>query len=108
MNCATYIMLDLSTGVTSEPDVSQYKDFITQHTIGRPFQVPLVVRNLPASAGDVRDSSLIPESGRSPGGGRGNPLRYSCPWTEEPGGLQSMGSQRVGDDRSDLACTHIL
>ena len=34
--------------------------------------------------------------GRSPGGGHGNPLRYSClehPRTEEPGGLQSMGSQ---------------
>ena len=34
-----------------------------------------------------------------PGVGNGNPLQYSClkiPWTEEPGGLQSVGSQRVG------------
>ena len=42
--------------------------------------------------------SLIPGWGRAPGGGNGNPLQYSClkkiPWTEEPGGLQSMGSQR--------------
>ena len=39
--------------------------------------------------------------GRSPGEGNGNPLQYSClkiPWTEEPGGLQSVGSQRVGHD----------
>ena len=32
----------------------------------------LVVKNLPASAGDIRDVDLIPGSGRSPGGGRGN------------------------------------
>ena len=38
----------------------------------------LVVKNLPASAGDIRDSGLIPGSGRSPGGGHGNPLQYSC------------------------------
>ena len=38
----------------------------------------LVVKNPPASAEDVRDMGLIPESGRSPGGGHGNPLQYSC------------------------------
>ena len=37
----------------------------------------LVVKNLPVNAGDVRDSGLIPESGRSPGGEHGNPLQYS-------------------------------
>ena len=36
----------------------------------------LVVKNPPASAGEVRDMGLIPESGRSPGGGNGNPLQY--------------------------------
>ena len=35
------------------------------------------VKNLPANAGDVRDSSSIPGSGRSPGKGNGNPLQYS-------------------------------
>ena len=39
-------------------------------------QVVLVVKNPPAKAGDVK--SLIPGSGRSPGGGHGNPLQYSC------------------------------
>ena len=38
----------------------------------------LVVKNLPANAGDIRDASLITESGRSPGEGHGNPLQYSC------------------------------
>ena len=41
-------------------------------------QVALVVKNLSASAGNVRDSGLIPGSRRSPGGVHGNPLQYSC------------------------------
>ena len=50
------------------------------------------------SACSARDPDLIPGSGRSPGGGHGNPLQYSwleIPWTEELGGLQSMGSHRI-------------
>ena len=42
------------------------------------FQVAQVVKNPPANAGDMRDTGLFPESGRSPGGGHGNPLQYSC------------------------------
>ena len=38
----------------------------------------LVVKNLPASAGDARDMGSVPGSGRSPGGGHGIPLQYSC------------------------------
>ena len=41
-------------------------------------QVVLVVKNPSVNAGDIRDVSSIPGSGRSPGGGHGNPLRYSC------------------------------
>ena len=37
-----------------------------------------MVKNLPANAGDVRDTSSIPGSGRSAGGGNSNPLQYSC------------------------------
>ena len=37
-----------------------------------------VIKNLPANAGDSRDVSSIPGLGRSPGGGNGNPLQYSC------------------------------
>ena len=60
-----------------------------------------VVKYPPANAGDVRDTGLILGSGRSPGEGKGYPLHCSFlenPWTEEPGGLQSMGSQRAGCD----------
>ena len=38
----------------------------------------LVVKNAPANAGDVKDMSSIPGSGRSPGGGHSNALQYSC------------------------------
>ena len=41
-------------------------------------QVTLVVKNLCVSAGDVRDTDLMSRSGKSPGGGHGNPLQYSC------------------------------
>ena len=37
----------------------------------------LVVKNLPANAGEIRDAGSIPESGRFPGEGNGNPLQYS-------------------------------
>ena len=53
-----------------------------------------MVKNLPPSAGDTRDTGLIPGSGRPPGGGNGNPLQYSClenPWIEEPGGYSPWG-----------------
>ena len=41
-------------------------------------QVALVVKKLPTNTGDVRDMGSISGSGKSPGGGRGNPLQYSC------------------------------
>ena len=58
-------------------------------------QVALVVKNPPANAGDIR-CGFNPGSGRSPGGGSGNPTQ--CSWTEGPGGLLSTRSQRVGHD----------
>ena len=71
-------------------------------TFIRASQAALVVKNLPANAGDVRDKSSIPGSERSPGGENGNPLQYSCllnpMGTEESGGLQYVGSHRVEHD----------
>ena len=64
----------------------------------RGFPGGSAVKNPPAKAGDAGDAGLIPGSGRSPVGGHGNPPQYSCwkiSWTEEPGGLQSMGWLRV-------------
>ena len=59
----------------------------------------LVIKDLSANAEDVRGVGSIPGMGRSPGGGHGNPVQYSCqenPSTEESGKLQSIGLQRVG------------
>ena len=57
----------------------------------------LVVKNPPVNAGDRRDASSIPGSGRCPGGGHGHPLRDSCPENliKESGRLQSIKLQRV-------------
>ena len=60
-----------------------------------------VVKNRPASAGDIADVGLIPQSGRSPGEGNGNPLQYSCLENATDRGdwwLQAKGLQRVGHD----------
>ena len=46
--------------------------------LSRTSQVVLVVKNPTASAGEARDMNSIPGSKRSPGGGHGNPLQYSC------------------------------
>ena len=48
-----------------------------------------VVKNLPASAGDIKDMGLIPGSGRFPGGGNGNSLQYS--WLENPMDRGALG-----------------
>ena len=60
----------------------------------RASQVALVVNNPPASATDIRDAGMQPPPVFLPGG---------SPWTEEPGGLQSMGLQTVGRDWGNLA-----
>ena len=55
-----------------------------------------MVQNPPANAGDARDTGSIPGTGRFPGEGNGNSLHtlaWKIPWTEEPGGPQSMESQ---------------
>ena len=58
----------------------------------------LVLKNLPAIAGDVRDEGSIPESGAEEEGmaTHSSILAWRIPWTEEPCGLQSIETQRVG------------
>jgi len=62
--------------------------------------VALVVKNPPANAGDIRDMGLIPGLGESPGRGLATHsiLAWGIPWTEEPGSLWSIGSQRLRHD----------
>ena len=56
--------------------------------IRRTSHVVLLIKKLPANAGDIRDTGSIPGFGRSPGEGHGNPLQYSC--LENPHGQRSL------------------
>ena len=58
-------------------------------------QVALVVKNAPADARNIRDSGSIPGFERSPGGGRDNPLQYSC--LEKPHGHRSLAGYSPWD-----------
>ena len=64
--------------------------------------VLLVVKNLPANAGDIRDMGLIPRLGRSPGGGHGSPLQYS--WLENP---MDRGAWQATVHRVTKSCTRL-
>ena len=66
------------------------------YTILPPQEVASLVAQSVESARNARDPGLISGLGRSPGEGNGNPLQYSCLENsmDEPGGLQSMGSQK--------------
>ena len=58
-----------------------------------------MVKDSPFLAQDAGDAGSVPGSGRSPGGEHGNPLQFFAwriPWTEESGGLQSIGLRKVG------------
>ena len=92
-----------------ESDTTEQLHFLSLHLDASPsrgFLGDSAVKNPPASAGDM---GSVPASGRSPGGGHCNhasTLAWRTPRTQEPGGPQSLGSQRVEHDRSDLAHTH--
>ena len=67
--------------IYSSGNYIQYPVINHTHThthVYRASQVALVVKNSPANAGDIRDTGFIPGLGRSSGGGKGNPLQYSC------------------------------
>ena len=71
----------------------------------------LVVKNLPANAGDLRHVGSIPGWIRSLGRGHGNPLQFYClenPMDRGAWRLQSLGLQRVGQDWSDFSSVQLL
>ena len=79
------------------------KDETDRHEFGSFWasQVSLVEKNPPANAGDVRDVLSIPGSGRFPGGGHGNPLRYSCLDGPKDRGACLVGYSPKGHRESD-------
>ena len=83
----------------------EFPDQYQGHILTMDFPGGSAIKNFPE--GDVAGAvGSIPGARKSPDEGNGNPLQYSClgNLTEEPGGLQSMGLQRV---RHDLGTTHI-
>ena len=81
--------------------IDVYHSYIDIHidTLDTSYVV-LVVKNIPANVGDIRDMGLIsgPSSLEEGMATHSNILAWRIPWTEEPGRLQSIGSQRVGHD----------
>ena len=66
-------------------------------------QEALVVKNLPANAGDIRDVGSIPGSVRSPGEGHGNPLQYSCLENPRDRGACRVIVHRVAKSQTQLS-----
>ena len=114
--CSTspFLNYSLKNGLVAFSNIIAFslQSFDLHDSSFRAFQVVLAVKNLLANAGDVRNTGSIPGSGRSPEQEMATqssiPFQgsWKIPWTEEPGGLQSTGSQRVGHDCGDLACMH--
>ena len=77
--------------------------FVITHLWWWASQVALVVKNLPANEGHIRDVEDRLEEGMEI---HSSILAWRIPWTEEPGRQQSMGSQRVRHDWSGLTHTH--
>ena len=67
-----------------------------------------MIKNLPAMEGDTGDVDLIPRLGRSPGGGNGNPLQYSCleNTMDRLAGWTTCGRERVGHNRATKPPQH--
>ena len=89
----------LSTGVSQSPQ--EMPELRTIGFVSYTGQLVLVVKNPPANAGDVRDAGSIPGLGKSLEEGMAtypSTLAWRIPRTEEPDGLQTIGSQRVGHD----------
>ena len=63
----------------------------------------LVIKNPPATAGDIRDACSMPASGRSPGEGYGNPLQYSCLKNPMDGGAWRATVHRVTKSQTRLS-----
>ena len=70
--------------------------------IARASQVALVVKNLHANVGDIKDMGSIPGMGIPPGGGHGNPLQYSCLENPTDGGAWRATVHRVAKSWTQL------
>ena len=88
--------------------MSQIQQCTTYYSSLGASQVALVIKNPPANAGDIRDQGLIPGWERSPAGGNGNPLQYSCLENPMDRGLWLAVHSITKSLTSDLAHTDAL
>ena len=72
-------------------------------SVNRASQVALVVKNPPANVGDPREVGLTPGSRKSPGGGHGNPLQYSCLENPMERGAWQVTVNGVAKSRTQLS-----
>ena len=101
--CGTHKFMTIVEGVKCHPSGGE-----KGHRVCLASQVVQVVKKLPVNAGDIRDAGSIPGSGRCPGEGNENPLRYSCLENSMDRGtwqLSSTGLRKVGHDCSNSAHT---
>ena len=84
----------MNTATRVDRKHSQYEKKTSSYARTQGFPGGSAVKNLPARAGDTGVVGQIPEAGKVPGEGKGNPLQ-KIPWTEEAGEVQSMGRHRV-------------
>ena len=87
--------------IYQETCIGRYSTKILWVLLVRASQVVLVVKNLPASVEDIRVMSSLPELGRSPGGGHGNPLQYSYLENSMDRGAWKAVVPRVAKSRHD-------
>ena len=94
---ATGILMSLLSWTSLLPPTPSHPSRLLQSTglssLSHTFQMALVVKYLPAIAGNTGDPGSIPGSGRSHGAGNGNPLQYS--WGESHGQRSLTGSMRL-------------
>ena len=93
--------MEQNTGMIPEEQVQRSELYSKDTELPKDLEtirLPRWLSGKESSACNAGDLGSISGSGKSPGGGNGNPLQGSCLWTEESGGLQSMVSQRGGHD----------
>ena len=98
------VLLENTCSCRDSPEACEMNDLadaLYSHSVFVCF-FGLAVENPPTNAGDIRGVSLIPGSGRSPGGGHGNPPHCSC--RENPRPRSLAGYSPRGRKESDLAC----
>ena len=97
--------VEITKGKLKKSHIHKNHEFIK---IMQSKRLPLVVNNLPANAGDARDTGLIPGLGRSPGAGNGNTFQCTCLENPKDRGAWQATVHRVTKSQMFLAAFFII